>query len=518
MSSSIIKNLLLSFLLLTMMSQAKKVDTLSLWAMPNGPGSGDLLRELLVRFETETSIPVVLKELNWETAFDEIHTAFREGRGPDVLQLGSSWIPFFVRNGFLDSLQSIIEELDSDRFFEESVKFSRVGDDSTYYTVPWFLDVRALFANKAILDSIGIRDAHMTSFSRARGVMRMIAQNRLKNENKERIVPFGLPGKNDWTGPQVMAPWIWSYGGQFVKKEDSVWKSALLDSNTLNGLFHYLTLLHDTACVPYALFENSSQNANRFINSEQVFLMGTSEIIRKIDLPIKEGGFKEKNIGRDGIVLLPMPFGPKGHFTFVGSSHLAVSKQAKKKAKDLLQFLVRVDNIDAYTRRIGFLPSDKSAINVWSKDPRYNCLIENLEHGRSFPNIAEWGDIEQVLIEMSNDIGSIYRHAIEDEDRTLEVARLIVLADKKINAILSFDSLEERNTDSLLLFTEKILKQKVKEEDFLFVKLFPKGFLIPLPGQSWTFRFAVLIGIALTCLLIFFIESRYRLIRRRKKK
>lgn len=519
MIRSILKNGFLSLLLLAVMSQgAKKVDTLSLWAMSNGPGSGDLLRELLIRFESETSIPVVLKELNWETAFEEINSAFLEGRGPDVLQLGSSWIPFFARHGFLDSLQSIVTQLEAERFFEESAKFSKVEGDSVYYAVPWFLDVRALFGNKAVLDSIGIREAHMTSFTRARGVMRMIAQSRLKNADKERVVPFGLPGKDDWTGPQVMAPWVWSYGGQFVKKEDSVWKSALLDSNTLNGLFHYLTLLHDTACVPYALFENSSQNANRFINSEQVFLMGTSEIIRKIDIPIKEGGFKGKNIGRDGIVLLPMPFGPKGHFTFVGSSHLAVSKHAKKKSKDLLQFLVRVDNIDAYTRRIGFLPSDKSAISVWSKDPRYNSLIESLEHGRSFPNIAEWGDIEKILIEMSNDIGSIYRHAIEDEDRTPEVARLIVLADKKINAVLSQDSLEERNTDSLLLFTQKILNQKVKDEDFLSVKWFPKGFLIPLPGQSWTFRFAVLIGIGLTCFLIFFIESRYRLIRRRKKK
>lgn len=522
---------LVLFLLILLSSSfaAKKVDTLSFWAMDNGPGSAAVLQEMLTRFEVETSIPVVFKELKWESAFDEIQKAFSEGTAPDVLQVGSSWISIFAGNGYLDGMQSFLNEIDSSRFFDEMSKFSSIEGDSNYYAVPWFLDVRAFFGNKAVLDSLGIRDAHMKSFTRARGVMKAIAQNGLKNAEGKEIVPFGLPGKDDWTAPQVMAPWIWSYGGDFLVKQDSLWKSALLDSNTLNGLFHYLTLLKDTTCVPNALFENSVENATRFTNSEQAFLMGTSEIIRKMDVSVEEGGLKEKSISQDGLVLIPMPFGPKGQFTFVGGSHLAISKNAKKDTKKLLQFLVRVDHIDTYTRRIGFLPSDKSVISVWAQDPRYNALIEDLSHGRSFPNLSQWGEIETILINMSNDIGSIYRTAIENEDRTAEVASIIVRADEKIQNLLSTDSLDSlssidstnssiRNTDSLLTWVMKILSQKEKEEDFLTVKWFPKGFIIPLPGESWTFRFAIIIGIGVICLFIFFVESKYHLIRRKKKK
>lgn len=522
---------LVLFLLILLSSSfaAKKVDTLSFWAMDNGPGSAAVLQEMLTRFEVETSIPVVFKELKWESAFDEIQKAFSEGTAPDVLQVGSSWISIFAGKGYLDGMQSFLNEIDSSRFFYEMSKFSSIEGDSNYYAVPWFLDVRAFFGNKAVLDSLGIRDAHMKSFTRARGVMKAIAQNGLKNAEGKEIVPFGLPGKDDWTAPQVIAPWIWSYGGDFLVKQDSLWKSALLDSNTLNGLFHYLTLLKDTTCVPNALFENSVENATRFTNSEQAFLMGTSEIIRKMDVSVEEGGLKEKSISQDGLVLIPMPFGPKGQFTFVGGSHLAISKNAKKDTKKLLQFLVRVDHIDTYTRRIGFLPSDKSVISVWAQDPRYNALIEDLSHGRSFPNLSQWGEIETILINMSNDIGSIYRTAIENEDRTAEVASIIVRADEKIQNLLSTDSLDSlssidstnssiRNTDSLLTWTMKILSQKEKEEDFLTVKWFPKGFIIPLPGESWTFRFAIIIGIGVICLFIFFVESKYHLIRRKKKK
>ncbi|HPW93559.1 MAG TPA: extracellular solute-binding protein [Fibrobacteraceae bacterium] len=522
---------LVLFLLILLSSSfaAKKVDTLSFWAMDNGPGSAAVLQEMLTRFEVETSIPVVFKELKWESAFDEIQKAFSEGTAPDVLQVGSSWISIFAGKGYLDGMQSFLNEIDSSRFFDEMSKFSSIEGDSNYYAVPWFLDVRAFFGNKAVLDSLGIRDAHMKSFTRARGVMKAIAQNGLKNAEGKEIVPFGLPGKDDWTAPQVIAPWIWSYGGDFLVKQDSLWKSALLDSNTLNGLFHYLTLLKDTTCVPNALFENSVENATRFTNSEQAFLMGTSEIIRKMDVSVEEGGLKEKSISQDGLVLIPMPFGPKGQFTFVGGSHLAISKNAKKDTKKLLQFLVRVDHIDTYTRRIGFLPSDKSVISVWAQDPRYNALIEDLSHGRSFPNLSQWGEIETILINMSNDIGSIYRTAIENEDRTAEVASIIVRADEKIQNLLSTDSLDSlssidstnssiRNTDSLLTWVMKILSQKEKEEDFLTVKWFPKGFIIPLPGESWTFRFAIIIGIGVICLFIFFVESKYHLIRRKKKK
>lgn len=518
MRFSIVNKILFSLMFLAVISFAnKKVDTLSFMVIDNGLGSASILQKMLERFETETGIPVVLREVQWGNAFDEIQKAFSEGNAPDVLQLGSTWISYLAGDHYLEDLRSNLDEIDSSRFFDEMARFSSIEGDSGFYAVPWFLDVRAFFGNKAVLDSLGILDAHLTSFTRARGVMKAIAKNNLKNIDGKEIVPFGLPGKDDWTGPQLMAPWIWGYGGDFLVKQDSVWKSALLDSNTLNGLFHYFTLLRDTISTPQALFENSMDNANRFINSEQVFLMGTSEIIRKMDVSIQEGGLKEKSIAKDGIVLFSMPSGPSGHFTFVGGSHLAVSKGAKKDAQKLLQFLVRVDNIDAYTRRIGFLPSDKSVISVWSQDIRYNHLIEDLKQGRSFPNIAKWGEIENILIELSNSVGSIYRYAVEDEDRTSEVALLIVKADEKINALLSPDTVV-RNTDSLVKWTEKILTQKEKEDDFLSVKWFPKAFLIRLPGESWAFRLAVLLGVIVVCFFIFFVESKAHLIRRKKKK
>ena len=311
--------LVLLLILLSSSFAAKSGYTL-FWAMDNGPGSAAVLQEMLTRFEVETSIPVVFKELKWESAFDEIQKAFSEGTAPDVLQVGSSWISIFAGKGYLDGMQSFLNEIDSSRFFDEMSKFSSIEGDSNYYAVPWFLDVRAFFGNKAVLDSLGIRDAHMKSFTRARGVMKAIAQNGLKNAEGKEIVPFGLPGKDDWTAPQVIAPWIWSYGGDFLVKQDSLWKSALLDSNTLNGLFHYLTLLKDTTCVPNALFENSVENATRFTNSEQAFLMGTSEIIRKMDVSVEEGGLKEKSISQDGLVLIPMPFGPRANLRLLVES------------------------------------------------------------------------------------------------------------------------------------------------------------------------------------------------------
>ena len=182
MRISIIKKIIVSLLIFTATIFAnKKVDTLSFWAMDNGPGSAAVLREMVFQFEKETGIPVVFKELKWESAFGEIQKAFLEGTAPDLLQVGSSWISIFAGNGYLDGMQSFLNEIDSSRFFDEMSKFSSMEGDSNYYAVPWFLDVRAFFGNKAVLDSLGIRNTHMKSFTRARGVMKAIAQNKLKN-------------------------------------------------------------------------------------------------------------------------------------------------------------------------------------------------------------------------------------------------------------------------------------------------------------------------------------------------
>ena len=113
-------------------------------------------------------------------------------------------------------------------------------------------------------------------------------------------------------------------------------------------------------------------------------------------------------------------------------------------AENLLAYLLRADNVDAFCRAVGFLPSDRGLISIWNQDRRYSQIIQSLESGKSFPNIPEWGDIEAVLNQLANDIGTTLSTNRDDASRAREIAKLLVKTHNRVNEILeNRESLDE---------------------------------------------------------------------------
>lgn len=412
-------------------------DTLSLWVMDNGLGSQKAIVRIVKKFQRETKIPVNIHFLNWGEAFAEISAvlgsdsaASGSAAGPDVLQLGSTWVPYFASSKNLAPLDPYLEQVGASRFFEESFKAARVAHDTLVYSFPWFVDVRALYANEKIWKELSLQKEEVDSYPKFLGVLRAFAKK------DSTVAPFALPGKGDWTGPQHMAPFIWSFGGDFLVKDSAGYRSALLDSATLAGLAYYLRIFGDRALSPYGLDENSVQNTERFIRGGQLVLYGTSEIIRQMEMESKDGGLKEAPIAEAGVAIVEPLEGDKGIVSFVGGSHLVMPKRHKASAEKLLCYLLRADNMDAYTRQVGFLPADESIVNIWGKDARYSKIIETMKNGKSFPNIPEWVAIEGILIEFSNALGDVLRGASSLQAVEDQVVELFWNTHQKINQSL----------------------------------------------------------------------------------
>lgn len=427
-------------------------ETLSLWVMDNGIGSQRALGRIVKRFQRETKIPVSIRFLNWGEAFAEISKALSgadsaaaNGNGPDVLQLGSTWVPFFASSGAIEPLDAYLEQVGATRFFRESFKAARLPQDSLVYSFPWFVDVRALYANEKMWKKLALKKEEVDSYSEFIGVLRAFAKNAAGgSDSAAKVAPFALPGKGDWTGPQHMAPFIWSFGGDFITKTSAGYRSALLDSTTLKGLAYYLRIFADREISPYGLDENSVQETERFIGGGQLVLYGTSEIIRQMEIASKDGGLKDSPIAEDGITIVEPLAGHSGIVSFVGGSHLVLPKAHRPAAERLLCYLLRADNMDAYTRQVGFLPADESIVNIWDKDARYSKIIETMKTGKSFPNIPEWVAIEGILIEFSNALGDLFREGSSREAVEDQVVELFWDAHQKINKSLGYaDTLDK---------------------------------------------------------------------------
>ncbi|SHL47675.1 MULTISPECIES: extracellular solute-binding protein [unclassified Fibrobacter] len=462
-------------------------DTLSLWVMDDGVNSGFALQKITRKYSQQTKKPVKVRFLNWGEAFDELQRVFAmdssevEASGaevPDVVQLGSSWVPYFADAGMISSIDSLLDVVDSTRFYSEAMKATHVGRGKETYALPWFLDVRGLFVNERLWLSMGFNDEDVENFPEFYGTLRSVAKAQLKNGYGRPVTAFEFGVREDWTAQQQMAPILWSFGGDLVVECEvhendssrfSGYRSALVDSASLVGLRHYLKFVRDQEISPNGLRENSSQIADRFVRSEMLMIHGTSEIIRKMEFGSDVGGLMESPLAKDGIAVIPSPKGPAGRFTFVGGSHLALPKllsyrsaQRQKEAADLFLFLLRADNVDQYSRQIGFLPADRSLIHLWAQDSRYYQLINGLEKdGRSFINIPEWREVEVV---MNNMVGRIAKSLADTScDESDEIPRVVLAAHEQIDSLLRHESGLDR--DSLWACIRLALMQPVEEHE-----------------------------------------------------
>ncbi|SIO40720.1 extracellular solute-binding protein [Fibrobacter sp. UWB11] len=429
-------------------TEAAAADTLSIWVMDNGLGSKNAMNRLVKKFYRETGIPVKLTSLSWGEAFNRITRTFADSNeiAPDVIQLGSTWVPHFASIGYIRPIDFMMAKIDSARFLGEGLRSSHISGRPGTYAVPWFIDVRGFFVNERIWQELGFDDSDFESYSHFLGVLKTIANTDLTTEAGVKVTPFALPGKNDWAGQQCMAPFVWSHGGDFVVPAGKGYRSALLDSNTLVGLALYATIMGDAQMAPHSLYENSSDNADGFVRAERVIHYGTSELIKQLDYPVEVGGLANSAIAKDGIKVLNLPSGTHGRFSFMGGSHLALGhkKDSSKYAlaEQLLAYMLRADNIDAFSRQVGFLPADRSILHIWNRDSRYSKLVAELEHSRSFPNIPEWGEIENVLIDLSNKMGALFASTKHKKKRSAALAQIVYDANARINEILAYsDSL-----------------------------------------------------------------------------
>ena len=406
--------------------------------MPNGSDPKAIIAERLHAFTQETGIPVEVKVLDWSEAHRRIDSGLKvRSGGPDVVQIGTSWVSDFASRGLLARLDDHVAEIRPNRFLVTSGKTCRVDGSEALWAVPWFVDVRVLLANRRIMDSLEILNVDIADWTKFRSTLRRIRDAKFLKDSLTPVRPYGFPGGSDWNIPHNFAPWIWSEGGDFVRKgADDKWESGLLDPATLRGIQKYLSFVQDSLADPAMLSKNTSDVADAFCEGRQAFVLATSELVMKTRIAGDSGGLRESPIGKAGIRAFPVPVGPAGSVAFVGGSNLAIpaTKSGDPAALKLLVFLTRPDNMDLYTKRIGFLPADKAVLKVWAQDPVYRVMVQAADRGRVYPSLPQWGPIESSL---SQTFGAVWTlvgpgHRYSDE----ELHRILVQCDARIDSLL----------------------------------------------------------------------------------
>ncbi len=414
---------------------------LSLWIMPNGASSKEMLEEKLQEFTKKTGVPTQVVVWDWGEAWNRISGSLEKNKDlPAVLQMGTTWIPHFASQNLLLNLEPWIAEIQPERFVPVSFNTTRIEGNSNIYSVPWFVDVRALLANRRILRENNITAKDVETYDGFVAALKKINDAGMTLSDGTPIYGYAFPGKSDWNIPHNFAPWIWSAGGHFVRMENGKRFSAILEKETLEGIAHYLNFILNGSVKRESLRQNTVQITQRYNHGELAFVLNTAEIVMQTRFAGIEGGLQTSEIGNDGVMVLPVPKSKNGSISFVGGSNLAVPANYpdKENAVKLLLYLTSDSLLDAYTKQIGFLPPVQSILNSWTADSVYKTLVSCLQHGKSYPSIPEWGDIENILVTMFSDIWSIMEfEELYSEEKIFEILKS---NDTKINQVLKYDA------------------------------------------------------------------------------
>ena len=398
---------------------------LTIWIMPNGASPQEGLEQRLSLFTKKTGIKTRVVVLDWGEAWNRISTTLASGiDAPDVLQLGTTWIPYFASRGEIKPLNQWLAQIDSSRFVPVSWNTTHIDSDSVIYSIPWFIDIRPILANKRILKKNNIHPEDVATFDGFVNAIRKVNGSHETLEDGTKIRAFAFPGKSDWNIPHNFAPWVRSNGGDFIAKDqDGKWKANILTPKTIYGIAKYLSFILDSLVSTDVLQLNTAQIVQHFNAGELAFIVNTSEVIMQTRIEGAKGGLINTGIGRDSVVALPIPTGTDGSISFIGGSNLAIPVGNKRpEALELLLYLTNDENLDAYTKQIGMLPASKKVLKNWSKDNDYKTLVTMLESGKTYTGIPEWGDIEQVLVSM---FSAIWDHleipALYSEEKIYEI-------------------------------------------------------------------------------------------------
>jgi multiple sugar transport system substrate-binding protein len=357
--------------------------------------------------EQHKEINVKVKALDWTTAWNDITAAMSQGKGPDIVQLGTTWVPAIAAMNELDDLSARVGEAGGpDAYFPASWQSVMLQGRPNVYAVPWFVEARAMYYRKDAFQKAGIDPAAAfdnwqtfeTALKKVNGVV----------IDGKPMSAFGIPGKNDWNVQHNIVPWIWGAGGEMLTPDRRA--AAFNDEKALEGIMFYTGLVREGVVDKASLEKNTGQIESGFADGQTAVISSGPWMIKNFETPKEQGGFADSPAAKHYGVA-PMPAGPKQRVTFTGGSDLAVWKGSRHKeaAWNLIAYLTSDEAQLSYAEKIGMLPARKSVMNSAQlmKEPGYAAFAEALKYGKSYPALPQWGAIETELVQSFSGIWDI---------------------------------------------------------------------------------------------------------------
>jgi N,N'-diacetylchitobiose transport system substrate-binding protein len=315
--------------------QTPSGGTLTVWLM-NGSAPDALVKQLNTEFEAaHAGWHVNYQVQQWNGIQDKLTTGLASNDPPDIVELGNTQAPKFVKAGALADLSSSKSALAGDKWLA-GLAATGIGDGKPFAT-PFYGANRIVIYRKDLFQKAGIT-ATPTSITEL-----IDAGKKLQTVSKDsKFQALYLPGQSWYT----LLSFIWAHGGDVAVKDGNTWKGALDTPQAQAGFTDYLNLFKTLSKAPADADEATPQQATVFAQGKVGMFIG---------LPWEIGTATDAKDGnpdlKDKIGTFPIPSSAGGPApVFLGGSNLAISAGSKnsKAAQDWLALMLS----DKYQRML----------------------------------------------------------------------------------------------------------------------------------------------------------------------
>jgi ABC-type glycerol-3-phosphate transport system substrate-binding protein len=336
----------------------------------------DLLAPMIAQFEKEhPEIRVEMETLTWASGLDKIVLSVASNTAPDLVELGSTWVPKFAYEGALRDLTADVAPLrDSLVQWESGLIEGRV------HAIPWLVGTRVLFVNQDLLAAGGADTAAPATWAD------LLAASRAAHAPDRNVYGFGMNAGERHVLYKKFLPFVWSNGGDVLTPDG---RPNLESPECIEALTFYRSL------VPFSLLERQDQ-------LDQAFLDGRLAITLS-------GGWLDKRLREKGATfrwrIAPVPR-PRADSppssSFAGAEMLAIPRASARSADALLlaRFLVdgsRALAIAEAKRSVLPAATDAAVLKYYDAHPEERVYLDVLRTSKAPPPHPGWVDMQEAI-------------------------------------------------------------------------------------------------------------------------
>lgn len=375
-----------------------------------------VVQAVLDEFENQYRIHVNLNILNWETGHSELTKGAIYNRGPDVSEIGSTWISDLIAMNALRAFSPLdLKHIGSpEEFIPASWKTAQAGDERMW-AIPYTANIYLIYYRKDLLRKAGVEEATaFQSHAQIAETVKKLAQSGVP-------MPIALPDDRHAL-LHSLASWIWGYGGDFCTADG---KQALFDQpESLTAIRDYFSLLHSLTHASIKKLEHE-----RSIN---LFCQGEAAIhFHDVPAIATEHEMLPHVFENWGFAPFPNPY-------FIGGTNLVVWQHSPnvESALTLVRYLTSVTPMMQVSLPFRMLPTRLAVMSTpeYLADPILKNLGDAPHFGRSYPAVKLWGVIEErfiagllniraaALADPSADLGPLIEQTLVPLARRLNIA------------------------------------------------------------------------------------------------